>query len=125
MAFEDDSSIGDDETLLRRVPPTWWVFDENLRRTRPTSAAFEDDELSVHLLSVLTAAALPPTHTLAGHTGYYLTSISAGQARGHNLPVCRDPLPDDGAHAIVAGKKSRGVARALAVAALWVVAPPQ
>jgi hypothetical protein len=49
--YTDDLNIGNEANLWRRIPPWHFFFDENLGRTRPSKAAFEDDD-SGHPMSV-------------------------------------------------------------------------
>ena len=110
MAFTDDASIPNDEELLRRVPPWCIVADQNRAgQKRASSAAFDDPELSVDLASVRRARGEPLTATLAGHEGFGLVFITAGVARAKQQTVSRDPLLDNPAHGIVAGKKTGSV----------------
>ncbi|MGH8188399.1 MAG: hypothetical protein ACREUC_17705 [Steroidobacteraceae bacterium] len=106
MPFVNDDTIANAESLLRRVPGRWWVYDDNLGRRRPTTAAFDDIEMSVALETTLRARGYPPTAVLNSHEGFGLVSITAGLAREHGQAVARDPLPDDPAHAIVYGRKT-------------------
>ena len=124
MAHKDDETIRSDERLLRRIHPTQVIPDENLGRRRPTSAAFHDFELSVEIASSLEARSLPLTHSLAGHPGFFLASITAKIARDHAQLVCRDPIPGNASHALIVGKKSHRIQKSLAVAAEWIAFPP-
>ena len=85
MPFVDDPTISDDEKLLRRIRPDWFIPDYNLKRWRPSSAAFQDSPdkspMSVHLASVLNAENLPVESVLAGHEGYGLVGFLARIAR--------------------------------------------
>ncbi|MGH6897525.1 MAG: hypothetical protein ACREJ5_13425 [Geminicoccaceae bacterium] len=58
--YIDDPSICDADILLRRIPPSWWEFDENMGVVRPTSQGFKDHRsgtpMSVHLLAVMQTA---------------------------------------------------------------------
>jgi hypothetical protein len=49
-----------------------------------------------------------------------LVRFLAGIAREKQLPVIHKPLPDNPAHTHVEGKKTPGIARALARASAWV-----
>jgi hypothetical protein len=127
-AYCDDSSIADDTSLWRRIPPGWWVPDENLGRLRPTSAAFDDHRngtpMSVLIEDVVLSTGRGPDDILAPFKGYAMASIRAGVARECSLGVMREPLPEEPAHAVVFGKKSKGVRAKLATNCEWVVEPP-
>lgn len=125
----DDQTIRDECELFRRVliqPDIHVVWDKNLGRWRPTSAAFRDHKngtpMSVCLGDVLDDLGRTPQSVLQGHEGLALAVISAAVARENNQSVLRDPLPDEPAHGHVVGDK-RKASRAMAKAAQWVVEP--
>src|SRR5438132_1666293 len=117
MPFVDDPTISDDEQLLRRIRPDWFVPDYNLNRWRPSSAAFQNSPdkspMSVHLTSVLNANNLSLDSVLLGHEGYGLARFQAQVARNLNQLIVRDPLPNDSAHALVTGEKTESRRRKL------------
>jgi len=125
--FGDDSSIPFDEILLRRIPGSWTVWDDNKNDVRPSSQAFSDHPdgtpMSVFLAGELTAAGQRPETILAGHDGFSLVSISVGLVRDLGLTVRRRPLPNTVGHAEVCGKKTTRIRKELAREALWVVRP--
>lgn len=125
--YTDDPLILPSEKLLRRVPHWHFIFDRNLARYRPSSAAFEDhpngSPMSVHLGSVLAQRGLAVVSVLVGHADFALASISASVARENGQGIQRSPLPGDPAHAEVFGPKSGSVRRRLAKTAEWVVPP--
>ena len=124
--YLDDPTIPDKAELLRRIPSHHFYFDENLGQVRPSSAAFDDPDgspMSVILAEVLSQSGRALETTLAGHEGFALASITAGLARECGQGIAREPLPDEPAHAVVFGKKTKGVRKRLARAALWVVSP--
>jgi hypothetical protein len=125
VPFTDDPTIINADLLLRRIPPTWWIYDEALQRKRPTTAAFDDPEMSVALASELQSLGQPLTAPLRGHDGFALVSIDAGLARTCGQAVCKDPLPDDPAHGLVVGKKTESVKRKFARNCTWVVPPDE
>ena len=81
--FPDGAEVLDASRLLRRVPPTWIIFDDNLGRWRPTSAAFEDDRdgdpMSVYRRDIIEAEGGSILRVLAGHDGYWLASLIAAE----------------------------------------------
>jgi hypothetical protein len=95
------------------------VEDRNLNRKRPSSGAFDDDELSVDAEHLLEQAGLDWHFSLDGYSGYSLARLRAGEARSRNLPVHQKPLDDNPAHCEIHGRKTPGVAKALAKACTW------
>lgn len=126
-ARPDDPSISDDAELWRRIPPKWIVRDENRGRHRPTSAAFGNDRhggpMSVFLAAIMSEAGRGPDDALTGHEGYFPAAFTAGFARSQAQSVVHDPLPEEPAHGLVCGKKSKRVRTAFAKAAKWVRGP--
>ena len=125
----DDVSIRDECELFRRVminPGVHIIWDNNLGRWRPTSAAFRDHKngspMSVVLGDILVELGRTPDDVLDGHVGLALAVITAGLARQNNQGVVKDPLPEEPAHAHVVGEKKKA-SRAMAKAAGWVVDP--
>ena len=122
--YADDPSIPGEAVLWRRIPPHHFVRDENRNSIRPSSAAFEDHPDGSPMSVVLAAEAAGPLQVLAGHPGFALAAFPAGLARDCEQKIVRDPLPDDPAHALVVGKKTRSVRKRLAVESVWAVSPP-
>lgn len=127
--YTDDPSIEDGDALWRRIPPWHQVPDENRGGVRPSSAAFEDHPsgtpMSIHVASDAVAQGYEPKDVLRGHDGFALAAFTARAAREVGQRVAREPLPDEIAHGVVFGKKTRGVRRQLGRASEWVVEPPQ
>ena len=125
--FNDDLTITDDAALWRRIPSWHFVYDENLGRMRPSSAAFDNDgddhPMSIVLAELVLVSGRNHTEILAGHIGFALAQFTAGLARSKQQGVQRDPLSDEPAHALVFGKKSGSVKRAFANASQWIVPP--
>ena len=124
----NDPSIGDETELWRRIPPWHFIYDENLKRRRPSSSAFANDP-DGHPMSVVlaeAAAVVPsPAQVLTGHERFALASITAALARECGQGVVRDPLPDEPAHGLVVGPKPKSVQRRLAKTAEWVIPPKE
>ncbi len=83
---------------------------------RVSSAAFKvnsrpDNEISVDLAKLTT-----PEESVnrAGRSGFLLGQLVAGEVREFGFEVHHDPLPDNPAHAIIAGENSNARCRALA-----------
>lgn len=125
----DDPTIPDEAILWRRIPPWHFVRDENLGRVRPSKAAFADhpdgSPMSIFFADEVLAAGRRAEDVLAGHGGFALAAISAGQARSLQQSVIRRPTPDEPSHGEVIGKKTNSVKRALAKLSLWVVPPTE
>jgi hypothetical protein len=122
--YSDDPTITDEAALWRRIPPWHFVPDENTGQVRPSSAAFDNDPNGSPMSVVLAAEAIGPEQVLAGHPGFALASIKVGLVRECQQGVVRDPLPDEPAHALVFGHKTKMVRRRMAREATWVVPPP-
>ena len=126
--FPDDPGCADEVRLLRRIPKWHVCYDKNSGCIRPSSAAFEDDQdgspMSVYRQDVIDGEGDEPARVLVGHEGYGLVSITAGQVRAKDQTVCSDPLPDESAHVLVCGSKTRSIRRWLAKRAEWVVESP-
>ncbi|MFP3941451.1 MAG: hypothetical protein ACLF0P_14220 [Thermoanaerobaculia bacterium] len=127
--YTDDPSIEDCDGLWRRIPPRHFVLDENRGGYRPSSAAFEDHPsgtpMSIHVAKDALAEGHAPEDVLRGHEGFALAEFTAGTAREADQGVAREPLPDQIAHGVVFGKKTKGVKRRLGRASEWVVPPPR
>lgn len=128
-AYCDDPTILDEAALWRRIPPRHFVTDHNLGVVRPSSAAFEDTKKpSPSPMSVLLAATMldtqrGPEEALEGHFGFALAAITAGLARACRQGVARDTKPNEPAHAVVFGKKTKSISRTLAKGSEWVISP--
>jgi hypothetical protein len=127
----DDQTVLNDDRLLRRVQalPSQLVTESDGSQ-RPSSAVFRVTELSVNIESVMVAAGRTPEESLAGFSGWYLTSITAGDVRQYDIekteshPIVRDAdPPNDPAHGLVLGKKTGAFANAMRRAHKWVVPP--
>jgi hypothetical protein len=125
--YADDPTIPDPSELWRRIPPKQIVPDENLGGLRPSSAAFDNHRngspMSVHLADVLAELGRGPNTVLVGHDDFALAAITAGLARECGQGVARDPLPEEPAHGLVFGKKTKAVRKILALGYRWVIPP--
>jgi hypothetical protein len=126
----DDPTILNDDRLLRRVAPNQWVNEPD-GTTRPSSAVFKDPELSVNIDSTMAAQGRSPNEMLNGFPGYFLTSLAPSIIRQHDAekgeshPIVRDlEPPNDPAHGLVLGKKTKSFANALVRAQKWIEPPP-
>lgn len=122
----DDLTIADDAVLWRRIHPMWAVPDENGGGLRVSSAAFDNSPdgspTSILIAEVVLAGRRGPEVVV--HEGYGLASLKAREARECGQAVVRDPLPDEPAHGLLVGPKTKSVRRRLAAAACWVITPP-
>ncbi len=125
--FTDDPTILDDAVLWRRIPPWHVVPDDNLGVMRPSSAAFKDSpdgsSMSVFLAELVERDGRKAEDALVGHTDYALSAFGAGLARRCKQGVASDPQPDEPAHAVVFGTKTKSISRALAKGSEWVIPP--
>jgi hypothetical protein len=121
--YKDESTIGDDLVLWRRVHPTQKIFDDNLGAYRPSSQAFQDATLYGTAMSVNIAGETTKERTLKGFEDHYIVAFTAGFARSLKQGVMRRPLPDEPAHADVFGKKTKSVRKQFANQCSWVVPP--
>ena len=121
--YADDPTILDSADLWRRIPPWHFVNDENSGQIRPSSAAFEDDPDGSPMSVVQGSETSGPDSALSGHSGFALASFTAGLAKECGQSIVRDPLPEEPAHALVCGTKTKAIRRRLAREATWVVSP--
>lgn len=126
-SYADDQTILDRAGLWRRIPSWHVVYDQNLQRLRPSSAAFDDHPNGSPMSVILGDEVLQEGRTAASlmlsFPGFALAAITAGIARSCQQGVAREPLPDEPAHAVVFGRKSDSVKRQLAKSANWVLPP--
>jgi hypothetical protein len=123
-AYHDDPTIADEDELWRRIPPWHFVVDRNGGEVRPSSAAFDNDSDGAPMSVVLAEDAKGPEGVLAGHPGFALASFKARLARQCGQGITRDPLPEEPAHALVFGPKTKATRRRLARESVWVIPPP-
>jgi len=125
--YVDDASVSGDEKLWRNIPP-WHIVRGKDGKLRASSAAFCDSEdgspMSVTLQSLAYERGLPAESAIKGLKGFALAAITAGLARSRGQGIQRDPVPENPAHALVFGKKTKSTRTAFAVGATWVIQPP-
>ena len=126
-AFTDDPTIPNSEELWRRIPPWHLVPDPDAGGIRISTQAFEDDAEDDHPLSVMLGSVMLAAGgwqaALAGHDDFGLVLLLTGEVRKLGQIVARDPV-DGQAHALVVGKKTKGVRKALVGKAAWLIPPP-
>ena len=119
--FHDDPTILNDDRLFRRIHPQQLVPDErNAGKSRVSSGAFRDEELSIVIESTLSQSGRQPADLLTAYAKHTLVAITAATARAHDQKVARDPEADELAHGVVYGKK-RKCALALSESIEWIV----
>ncbi len=118
LSRRDDDSIPDVEDLYRRIVQEWLVPDAATGRKRLSSMAFKskDNEISVSLASLTDA---DNCFSLGGPKTVGVAAVTAGGARQLEQAVVRDPTPAEPAHALICGKQTKRVLRALAKKAVW------
>jgi len=116
--YVDDPTIEDDAELWRRLNPEWVIWDENMGCHRPSTAAFDNSRdgspTSFYLAEIVRQTDRDEDAVLAPFPGYSLASVSAGEARDCHQGVTRDPLPEEPAHALMFGPKTKSTKRCLA-----------
>lgn len=119
--FTNDPDIANSEVLFRGLRSDW-IVPGNHGRMRIASAAFKNEEMSVLIESVLRAGGRTEQNALDACPGDSLCSITAGLARelGQGVVHEADP-PNDPAHGLVIGKKSKTIANRFAREAVWVI----
>jgi hypothetical protein len=123
----DDPDVLNATTLLRRVPQKHIIFDQNLGRHRPTSAAFEDDEdgspMSTYRNDIIANEGAEVSRVMVGHDGYSLAGLTAEQFRSRQQTVHSDPLPEESSHTEICGLKTHGTRSWFAKTAEWIIPP--
>ena len=128
--LEDDTTILDEDWLLRRIPnwPRMYMWCDNEQAYRPTSANFKDNELSVSLEKDMLRDDKDHSEAVKNHPGYGLLKMPVRTVR-HDLSnkqaIKRDPTNEDPYHALVLGEKSKGDCRKLRKASEVVIEPEQ
>ena len=104
--MNDRSSLDGNEHLWRRIHRS-----HLLDGGRVSSIAFSDPEMSVDIARIQQDMSI----TLAGEAG--VADFHASTAQALDQETVADPLPDNAAHALVIGKKSKSIQRKLRDAA--------
>jgi len=112
-SYSDDPNIEDEWELWRRLCPNWVIWDENLKRSRPSSQAFQNHPESQATSAFIGREVDSPESVIKGHPGYGLASFLAKAARVLKQGICRDTLEDQQGHVLVFGpeKKRRKLAK--------------
>lgn len=120
IASIHESVFYDESDLLRRVHPTQIVPDLNKGGFRPSSAVFDDDNMSIDIETILEKNGNDWQSTLKDHQGYSLIRFSAGFAREQSQTVIHSPKQDDQAHGEVRGKKTKAKRNQFVANSNWV-----
>ena len=120
----DDLEVAHEWGLLRRIPPRHFVWEAD-GSVRPSSAAFVDAPDGDPMSVVVAERCAGPEAVLEGHEGFALVRIPMSAVRAKGLEVVPAPTEAEPAHALVVGKKTRSVRKALARASEWIVPPPR
>ena len=122
---QDDPSIGNDETILRRVAHDQQFFDHRVGRVRPATNAFLQDGpeglVSVYLMSETT-----PAIAASEGSQEYLAAVRVGTLRANGLGIIRTPESGGPGHCDITGRKTRGRLNRIVRQAEWApgYAPP-
>ena len=104
-----------DDDLFRGIRPEWWSNTDD----RPTSAGFQDDEMSVDWCKYSTARqSFDRYKRMSGLSNAALVSIKVQDVISLRQKIKYDPCTINGeynsAHTLVIGKKNRTIARRFA-----------
>ena len=119
-AFTNDSTIDDNEIIWRRIHQFQVVDDPNLNRKRPSTAGFDngrDIPLSVYIAS----EAQSPQVVMQDGKEKLLVALIVGFVRQLGLGIIRDSSSGGLGHALLIGKKTKGMLNSMAKTATWVV----
>jgi len=117
----NDGSIPDAVVLWRRIPPGQMTTDDSVASgERPSTANFDDPELSV----VIASDCAGGTATLLkGHDGFGVVEFTVGEIRALGWGIVRAPDDQLPGHAHVTGRKSRALRSRLAKVCRMIVNP--
>ena len=95
MPASDGAALEDDDSVLRRFFGWMYVYDENLSRRRPSSAAMEhrpdESDLSCYVESLMQVHGLATDEVLFGHESMGLARATLLVLRSHGYDACPDP----------------------------------
>ncbi len=80
--------------------------------------------MSVYRTDVIAAEGDSPDRVMAGHGDFGLVSVAAKWFRQKEQTVHANPLPDETAHALVCGRKTKSHRKWFAKQSKWVICPP-
>lgn len=124
---KDDPSIPNESHILRRISPKMVVEDKNAGVLRPSSQAYNDSStspMSVNLSCVMDESRRPYEDSLNNYPTAFLAKIEVRVVREVcGLGVIKDPLPEEPAHGLVTGTKTRSVRKKLSSNSIWIIDP--
>ncbi len=104
--------INDEDILFRRIPPWWYVKEED----RVASAAFKDLETSVYWQKYTT-----PSEIVVDYKDFHVAALQAKIPRQESQEVRHDPTKEEYAHSLIVGKKTQRIAKVLAQNCTFVI----
>jgi len=141
MGLQDDSTIAENEIVIRRLNPVHCrVWDDDLKCYRLSTAAFSASKepphgMSVDFLDLIAAAGQDPRKFVPNPRFSGSVTFTVQEARAAGLHLCRDPLeatttePANPFHGEVWGSApdriSRGQRNALLRVCQWLVQLPE
>lgn len=118
--FTDDSTIGDDQIIWRRVSDAQTVWDNNLKRKRPSSAAFNQNGRANPVSVYIASEAQCGRAVIEEGTEPFLAALTVGFIRQVHLGIIRDSSSGSPGHALLLGRKTKSTLHKMARAAKWV-----
>lgn len=109
--FADDTSIGDDVQILRRIPPKRWYHADDERPHSDNFANSPDGSGTSFDIMVSADAIAAAVSSLP--EGFGAVVLKASDIRAARLGLVRDPLPDNPHHVLLQGKKTEGTRKSL------------
>lgn len=114
--------------MLRRIPPWHFVGDPQTGRSRPSSAAFEDDEdghpMSIYRRNVIENEGGSVDRVMGGHDGFGLVSLTLSSYATVSKQTILTRSPARQPTRLLVVPKRMGIGKFFARPALWVIQPP-
>ena len=118
--YADDSSVGNDEEVWRRIPADKICWDNALDRLRPQSGMFSDSGPESPMSAHRARCYARPSEAAGDDL---MVALTAGFLRRLKLGVATEPPTDDPGHLWIFGKKTASTKKKLARSATWVIPP--
>lgn len=116
----DDSTIRNDEVIWRRVHEYQVVYDDNLKRKRPSSASFNQDGKENPVSVYIASEAISSQTVMQGGKEKFLVSLPVSSIRQLGLGIIRDSSTGSPGHALLIGRKTGSMLNRMVKAASWV-----